>query len=130
MTRIYAGLLARLMREEIRRQDIARAREAEKVIERAADAVLGVRGGRSAPGRPPGMRSGRLRASVRPVVTPGDVLNADFKAACGYAGFLERGTRFMAARPYRVAILNRARAGLIEIAGRAYRMPNGSNLRI
>jgi hypothetical protein len=46
----------------------------------------------------PNVRTGTLRTSIRGVVTSD--LRADLRATVPYAGFVERGTRKMRARPY------------------------------
>lgn len=127
---MYYSAYLELVEREKARQDIERAKEAERALVGATNHVLGKRAGGprgrlrgSVPGSPPMMRSGALRGSVKPVVTPGDILGADIEAGAGYAGYLESGTGKMAARPFRERILGLAGPKLIEINGRAYRLP-------
>lgn len=122
---MYEAAYRALLEREKKRQDRERAVEAKQVLTGAIDSVLGRRAGArgSAPGSPPMMRSGTLRASVKPMVVPGEVMDADLELGTGYAGYLESGTGKMAARPFRERILAQAEPRLMEINGRAYRLP-------
>lgn len=62
----------------------------------------------SAPGEPPAVDTGDLLASIYAKGPTG--LTAEMGAAESYAGYLEEGTRFMAARPW----LNKAAVGALD----------------
>lgn len=81
-------------KERIEQQVIARYPRASNALRNAALSVL-ANPSPSPPGSPPGVRSGNLRRNW----------NMNGSTVCitsgmGYAGYLEHGTRKMAARPY------------------------------
>lgn len=77
----------------------------------------------SAPGSPPAVRTGRLRNSFRPVgsVSTGALsVTAAIETDTHYAGYLEHGTRKMAARPYVEKIKQQAEPEVTRIFSAPY----------
>lgn len=81
-------------KERIEQQVIARYPRASNVLRNAALSVL-ANPSPSAPGSPPGVRSGHLKNNWH--MSGGAVC---ITSGMGYAGYLEHGTRKMAARPF------------------------------
>lgn len=70
----------------------------------------------SAPGNPPGVRSGDLRRNWIPIFgVRGGNGSFGILSGMGYAGYLEHGTRKMAARPYADKIKEQAMPEIISI---------------
>lgn len=77
----------------------------------------------SAPGEPPAVRTGNLRSSFRPIA---EKKESDLSVTIGietqveYAGYLEHGTKKMAARPYVEKIKQEALPEIKQIYGEPY----------
>lgn len=102
-----------------------RAGEAANELKKASVQVLRGQGGgekyraptggmhtASAPGSPPAVRTGTLRDSWRPAVHG---INPAIESNTPYAGYLEDGTRKMAARPYEQKIVDMAKPAIDAI---------------
>lgn len=87
------------------------------------NSVLNVmNGGPSAPGQPPGVRSGRYRGSfVSSVSGGGNSFTAKATSNVFYGPFLEDGTSKMAARPHIDKIAQDALPKAIRILSQSYR---------
>ena len=78
-------------------------------------------GGPSAPGQPPGVRSGRYRGSfVASASGGGDMWQAKATSNVFYGPYLEGGTRKMAARPHVDKIAQDALPKAIDILSASY----------
>lgn len=119
----------------------ARAARGSRALKSAELKVLrGQRGGKrykksfkstsysaSAPGEPPAVRSGKLRSSFRPEAKTysnpfggAASVNISIETDTHYAGYLEDGTRKMAARPYVEKIKQEAVPEIQSIYGAPY----------
>lgn len=122
---------------EIKREVKSRAVRGSRVLKNTEIHILsGQRSGRvykksgkktsytaSAPGEPPAVRSGKLRRSFR-AVSKASAGSATAKVAIEtdthYAGYLEYGTRKMAARPYVDKIMEEAEPEITKIFNEPY----------
>ena len=90
--------------EEVKQKISQRTPRAANVLRTHALAALS-NPSPSAPGNPPGVRTGLLRASWSPF-SGSDIFG--ISSGAHYAGYLEYGTRKMAARPFVDRIVDRA----------------------
>ena len=80
----------------------------------------------SAPGSPPGVRSGNLRGNWTGQVTGGGgggggvSITVELTSNAHYAGYLEHGTRKMAARPFKEKIEQKALPKIVAIYSEPY----------
>ena len=79
----------------------------------------------SAPGNPPGARSHHLRKAWRPAVEGGGggggvSIRPTIYSGARYAGYLEDGTRKMAARPFRDKVVQQAEPRITAIYSEPY----------
>ena len=109
--------------ERIGRQILSRGHRALNELRNSEIQVL-TNPSPSAPGSPPGVRSGNLRGnwtgSVEGNGSGGSIgVTVQITSNAKYAGYLEDGTRKMAARPFKEKIAQRALPGIAAI----YREP-------
>ena len=135
------------MTDKVDRQVVSRATRAVNELRNAELEVLnGQRGGRkyvspfasrydkngnrrkkltmytaSAPGEPPARRTGSLRLHWNGTVeASGNTVSAALESQEYYAGYLENGTRKMAARPFHDRIVEKAKPNILRIYGQSY----------
>ena len=121
--------------QDIDRKIASRATRALNALRNAELEVLsGSRGGRvyrkypykstyaaSAPGEPPARRTGALRLQWNGTVSAGGgVVRIVLESETPYAGYLEHGTRKMAARPFLQPITEKARPEINKIFSPPY----------
>lgn len=110
--------------ERVGRQIISRGTRAVNEIRNVEINVL-TGPSPSAPGNPPGVRSGNLRGNWTGSVSGGGSggsvsIVAELTSNAHYAGYLEEGTRKMAARPYKDKITQQSLPGIIAIYSEPY----------
>lgn len=123
------------MKASVNRQVLSRGTRAVNQLRNAELEVLnGQRGGRvyrkypfkstytaSAPGEPPARRTGNLRLHWSGNVTGGGgEINIELESQEYYAGYLENGTRKMAARPFKDRITEKALPNIKAIFNEPY----------
>ena len=88
-------------KEKVYREMLSRSSRALNAIRNVELSVLS--GGPSAPGQPPGVRSGTLRGKNWRQIAQGGGGNVTliYETGTFYAGYLEHGTSKMAARPFK-----------------------------
>ena len=111
--------------ENVGRQIVSRGYRAVNAIRNAEIEVL-TNPSPSAPGSPPGVRSGNLRGNwsgqVRGGAGGGGSVSivAELKSNMHYAGYLENGTRKMAARPFKDEIAEQSLPEIVAIFSEPY----------
>ena len=109
-----AGVLPQVVQmevENVKRQVDARLPRGSNALRNAALSVL-ANSSPSAPGSPPGVRSGNLRRNWT-MFSGGGTFGIE--SGMGYAGYLEHGTSKMAARPFVEKIKEEAMPKIQEI---------------
>lgn len=123
------------MKASVNRQVLSRGTRAVNQLRNAELEVLnGKRGGKvyrkypfkstytaSAPGEPPARRTGNLRLHWSGNVTGGGSnINIELESQEHYAGYLQNGTRKMAARPFKEKITEKALPAIKSIFNEPY----------
>ena len=128
------------MTKDIDRQVVSRATRALNALRNAElDVLKGQRSGRvyrkypykstytaSAPGEPPARRTGALRlhwnGHIETAAAKSGVTNVSIvlESETPYAGYLENGTKRMAARPFHDRIVEKAKPEIEKIYGQSY----------
>lgn len=123
------------MKASVNRQVLSRGTRAVNQLRNAELEVLnGQRGGKvyrkypfkstytaSAPGEPPARRTGNLRLHWSGNVTGGGSnINIELESQEHYAGYLQNGTRKMAARPFKEKITEKALPAIKSIFNEPY----------
>lgn len=123
------------MKSSVNRQVLSRGTRAVNQLRNAELEVLnGKRGGKvyrkypfkstytaSAPGEPPARRTGNLRLHWSGNVTGGgSSINIELESQEHYAGYLQNGTRKMAARPFKEKITEKALPAIKSIFNEPY----------
>ncbi len=97
----------------------------KQLLSQPGSGVVRVSGGRShqasAPGEPPAVDTGNLRASVGFQIRGAGRVGIGVQAGAPYWKFLEFGTRFIDPRPFLRPAIAFANAGMVDSARRAFR---------
>lgn len=102
------GEVVGLSVEELKNKVMSKATQGMHILRNAEIETL-TNPSPAAPGNPPGIRTGALRNQWSySVKSGGDTVIIHGEPGVGYAGYLENGTRKMAARPYVDKILETA----------------------
>lgn len=129
---------------KVNQETVSRAVRASNALRNAALEVLrGQRGGRkyrkpfskqmytaSAPGEAPAVRTGDLRRSWRPIAASektkgGVVVKPGIRTEVKYAPILDSGGEHLAARPYREAVVEKAKPEVKAIFSEPYHLGGG-----
>lgn len=102
-------------RERVEQQVVNRYPRASNALRNAALSVL-ANPSPSAPGNPPGVRTGNLRRNWSMYYSGGGNGGTfGIQSGMGYSGYLEHGTRKMAARPYVEKVKQEAMPNIVAI---------------